>query len=212
MEANGKQVRPVGEEGLVSEADCSLDDFDRIVSTLIDEETIPNATEVDHGVPVYDSALLSKVALDQERNTALASEIANILASGPGVIVFRQAVPRSILDRTTTVFFELIESERVVGKAAGDHFAKPGVNDRVWNALEKLGRREPGVFAEYYQCHALAFASLAWLGPHYQVTSQLNVVNPGGQSQQPHRDYHLGFMTTQKPSDFQFTPTLPPLP
>ena len=27
------------------------------------------------------------------------------------------------------------------------------------------------------------------------MTSQLNVVNPGGVSQSPHRDYHLGFMT-----------------
>ncbi len=35
----------------------------------------------------------------------------------------------------------------------------------------------------------------AWLGPGYQVTSQVNVVNPGGQAQVAHRDYHLGFMT-----------------
>ncbi len=36
--------------------------------------------------------------------------------------------------------------------------------------------------------------SQAWLGPRYQVTSQVNVVNPGGQQQVPHRDYHLGFV------------------
>lgn len=34
----------------------------------------------------------------------------------------------------------------------------------------------------------------AWLGPRYQVTSQVNVVNPGGAAQVPHRDYHLGFV------------------
>ena len=34
----------------------------------------------------------------------------------------------------------------------------------------------------------------AWLGPRYQVTSQVNVVNPGGVQQVPHRDYHLGFV------------------
>ena len=34
----------------------------------------------------------------------------------------------------------------------------------------------------------------AWLGPGYQVTSQVNVVRPGGQAQDPHRDYHLGFL------------------
>jgi ectoine hydroxylase-related dioxygenase (phytanoyl-CoA dioxygenase family) len=34
----------------------------------------------------------------------------------------------------------------------------------------------------------------AWLGPGYQVTSQVNVVRPGGVAQDPHRDYHLGFL------------------
>ena len=40
----------------------------------------------------------------------------------------------------------------------------------------------------------LALVSEAWLGPGYQVTSQVNVVNPGGAAQVAHRDYHLGFM------------------
>ena len=37
--------------------------------------------------------------------------------------------------------------------------------------------------------------SEAWLGPAYQITSQLNVVNPGGAAQVAHRDYHLGFQS-----------------
>jgi ectoine hydroxylase-related dioxygenase (phytanoyl-CoA dioxygenase family) len=40
----------------------------------------------------------------------------------------------------------------------------------------------------------IALVSRAWLGPGYQVTSQVNVVRPGGQAQDPHRDYHLGFL------------------
>jgi len=39
--------------------------------------------------------------------------------------------------------------------------------------------------------------SRAWLGPAYQVTSQVNVVRPGGQRQDPHRDYHLGFLSNE---------------
>ncbi|MEP7024682.1 MAG: phytanoyl-CoA dioxygenase family protein, partial [Actinomycetota bacterium] len=35
-----------------------------------------------------------------------------------------------------------------------------------------------------------------WLGPGYQVTSQVNVVNPGGAAQTAHRDYHLGFQSS----------------
>jgi ectoine hydroxylase-related dioxygenase (phytanoyl-CoA dioxygenase family) len=44
----------------------------------------------------------------------------------------------------------------------------------------------------------IAFASLAWLGPGYQVTSQVNNVRPGGAAQMPHRDYHLGFCTPRQ--------------
>lgn len=50
------------------------------------------------------------------------------------------------------------------------------------------------MFAEYYANDIIALISESWLGPDYQVTSQVNVVNPGGQAQTAHRDYHLGFM------------------
>lgn len=38
----------------------------------------------------------------------------------------------------------------------------------------------------------------AWLGPAYQMTSQVNVVRPGGAAQEAHRDYHLGFQTEEE--------------
>jgi ectoine hydroxylase-related dioxygenase (phytanoyl-CoA dioxygenase family) len=41
----------------------------------------------------------------------------------------------------------------------------------------------------------LATLCEAWLGPAYQITSQINCVNPGGAAQTAHRDYHLGFFT-----------------
>jgi ectoine hydroxylase-related dioxygenase (phytanoyl-CoA dioxygenase family) len=50
------------------------------------------------------------------------------------------------------------------------------------------------VFADYYANDILALICEAWLGPNYQMTSQPNVVNPGGRAQLVHRDYHLGFM------------------
>ena len=50
------------------------------------------------------------------------------------------------------------------------------------------------MFADYYANDVIALISESWLGPDYQVTSQVNVVNPGGQAQTAHRDYHLGFM------------------
>ncbi|MGX1509772.1 ectoine hydroxylase-related dioxygenase (phytanoyl-CoA dioxygenase family) [Streptomyces collinus] len=65
----------------------------------------------------------------------------------------------------------------------------------MWNALEKAALRDPEAFADYYANDALALVARAWLGPGHQVTSQINVVNPGGAAQTVHRDYHLGFLS-----------------
>src|SRR5205814_5940971 len=91
---------------------------------------------------------------------------------------------------------------RAEGTAAGDHFGKASVNDRIWNAAQKLALHAPEVFAEYYAADAIAVVSQAWLGPRYQVTSQVNVVNPGGAAQVPHRDYHLGFVPGQRATQY----------
>ena len=96
-------------------------------------------------------------------------------------MVFSGAFPDpSVVDRASAVFAELIAEQKASGAAAGDHFATPGANDRVWGALDKLALRAPEVFADYYANDVLALVGEAWLGPGYQVTSQVNVVNPGG--------------------------------
>jgi ectoine hydroxylase-related dioxygenase (phytanoyl-CoA dioxygenase family) len=89
----------------------------------------------------------------------------------------------------------MIETQNRDGSGGGDHFAKPGANDRIWNSLEKHCLADPANFARYYGNPFLAAISEAWLGPNYQMTAQLNVVNPGGAAQSPHRDYHLGFQS-----------------
>ena len=63
--------------------------------------------------------------------------------------------------------------------------------------LEKLARRDPEAFVDYYGNEIIELVSSAWLGPNYQITSQVNVVNPGGAAQDPHRDYHLGFQSDE---------------
>ena len=102
-----------------------------------------------------------------------------------------------VIDRATAAFDEIIAAERAAGGGHNDHFAKAGANDRIWNALEKLAVRDPGTFVDYYGNDILALISTAWLGPAYQMTSQVNVVRPGGQAQDPHRDYHLGFLSNE---------------
>jgi ectoine hydroxylase-related dioxygenase (phytanoyl-CoA dioxygenase family) len=112
-------------------------------------------------------------------------------------VVLKGAFGNAVVDATTAEFNRLIDEQRRSGTAAGDHFAKPGANDRVWNALEKLAVGAPEVFAAYYANDLLALVATAWLGPAYQVTSQVNVVNPGGEGQTVHRDYHLGFQSDE---------------
>ena len=58
--------------------------------------------------------------------------------------------------------------------------------------MEKLCLCDPLVFAKYYSNEIVALISESWLGTGYQITSQLNVVNPGGEAQSVHRDYHMG--------------------
>jgi ectoine hydroxylase-related dioxygenase (phytanoyl-CoA dioxygenase family) len=182
----------------LSEDDCDVDDFAAVVSVVTDPTDYPHALGVEQGVLVYDAAALrSSIASPQGRDDVEA-ELVRALTDGPGVVALKGAFDDlAVVDRVTAVFDEIIEAERAAGTAPGDPFAKPGANSRVWNALEKLALRDPEAFVDYYANDVLALVSRAWLGPGYQVTSQVNVVRPGGVAQDPHRDYHLGFLSDE---------------
>ena len=178
----------------LSEQDCDLDAFRALVERTTDLADYPYAASVERNVLVYDSARV----LAAENRRAVQAELVRALDEGPGIVVFQGAFPDpAVVDRLTAVFDALIAEQHASGTNAGDHFAKPGANDRVWNALEKAARHDPEAFADYYAGDILALVSTAWLGPGYQVTSQVNVVNPGGQAQTAHRDYHLGFLSNE---------------
>ncbi|MFE0418472.1 phytanoyl-CoA dioxygenase family protein [Streptomyces tendae] len=173
----------------LSARDCDLAAFRELVEQPTDPAAHPRAAAVRQNVPVYDAGELRDDA-------ETAAELVHALADGPGIVVLEHAFPDpAVVDRATAVFDALIAEQRASGAAAGDHFAAPGANDRVWNALEKAALRDPEAFAEYYANDALALVARAWLGPGHQVTSQINVVNPGGAAQTVHRDYHLGFLS-----------------
>ncbi|MFE0788188.1 phytanoyl-CoA dioxygenase family protein [Streptomyces mutabilis] len=174
-----------------SEQDCDLDAFRALVERPTDPDDHPRAASVEQNVPVYDAG-----GLPDDPGTA--AELVHALADGPGIVVLKGAFPDpAVVDRATAVFDALIAEQRASGATAGDHFAAPGANDRVWNALEKAALHDPEAFADYYANGALALVARAWLGPGYQVTSQINVVNPGGAAQTAHRDYHLGFLSNE---------------
>ncbi|MDH3301270.1 MAG: phytanoyl-CoA dioxygenase family protein [Acidimicrobiia bacterium] len=174
----------------------AIDDFVAVVAVATDGDSYPYADGVEQNVVVYRAdGLRAAIAGDPAATVAVRREMVDVLDQGPGIMVIKGAFGLEIIDRATEAFERIIAAERQAGLGSGDHYAKPGANDRVWNALEKLAVEEPEVFVDYYANDMVALGSLAWLGPNYQVTSQVNVVNPGGEAQQPHRDYHLGFMT-----------------
>jgi ectoine hydroxylase-related dioxygenase (phytanoyl-CoA dioxygenase family) len=189
---------PVVPLAYFGEQDVRLADLLAVVSATTDLADYPHADRVERKVLIYDSARLRVATGTVAGRTDVMAELARALMDGPGLVVFARAFPdTSVVDRATDAFNAMIAAQRASGATAGDHFAKPGANDRVWNALEKLAVREPAVFVDYYANDIIALVAEAWLGPSYQVTSQVNVVNPGGQAQTAHRDYHLGFQTDE---------------
>ena len=189
---------PTREAARLRTADLDLDEFVRIVAQQTRLADFPLAADLEQNVLVYDAERLLEEARRPDGDDAVAAELVRALTDGPGVVAIRGAFPDvTPVDRATAAFDAIIADERADGGPVGDHFATAGANDRVWNALEKLALRDPATFVDYYANDIVALVSRAWLGPGYQVTSQVNVVRPGGKAQEPHRDYHLGFLENE---------------
>lgn len=166
----------------------NLDDFQQRCSDTVSPQALPLAERIEKGIPIYQAS-----HLQAHVNEAM-KELAFCLDKGPGVFVIKQGFSETAsLDCYQQVIDRIIAREKQSSAAKGDHFAEVGANDRVWNALQKCCLEEPEAHIDYYRNAMVALAATAWLGPCYQITSQINVVKPGGKAQMPHRDYHLGF-------------------
>lgn len=166
-------------------------------ATLCEQRTVdadyPLAQRLARGVPIYAGQHALALSDSPDARLQLLDEWHHCLLEGPGVLVIEAMyADTSVVDAASDSFFAIIEAEKASG-ARGDHFAPSGSNDRIWSAFQKHALQSPDGFLAYYANPLLALVSETWLGPDYQVTSQVNVVNPGGQAQRPHRDYHLGF-------------------
>lgn len=187
---------PLPNTGFYDEDSCDLAEFASLTSQNVDLDTIPHAKQVLQNVPVYDMTQLSSMLGEQAGRRILMAEWARVLHQGAGVFVLKQACPdHDAIDAATQSYEQVIAQERAAGGAAADHFAAAGSNDRIWNSLQKLALKSPATFIRYFASPAIDAACEAWLGPNYQMTAQVNLVHPGGQAQQAHRDYHLGFQS-----------------
>jgi phytanoyl-CoA dioxygenase PhyH len=189
--------------GYLSADDCRLADLIDLVNRKTDLADYPHASTVEQNVLIYDGARLRKQLSRPACRPQVETELARALLDGPGIVVLAGAFDDPwVIDRATWQFEAIIAAQRAGGGVVGDHFAAAGQNDRIWNALEKLALRAPEVFADYYANDLIATVCRAWLGPGYQVASQVNVVNPGGDAQDMHRDYHLGFASAEQAARF----------
>jgi ectoine hydroxylase-related dioxygenase (phytanoyl-CoA dioxygenase family) len=178
----------------VSAKDADIGALEALVARAVDVADYPNAKAATNNVLIYDCGDLRRAIVREGKKREIMAEFVDALATGPGVVVLKSAeTDMAVIDRASELFGAMIGEQNRSGAGGGDHFAKPGANDRIWNSLEKHGLADPDNFAAYYGNEMLALISQAWLGPGYQVTAQVNRVNPGGAAQSPHRDYHLGF-------------------
>lgn len=182
----------------IDPSEIRLESLESLLKTTLSLDDLTFADRIDQQVPIYDTASLIQMFDSTSGEVLLRQAQAEwqwIWDSGPGILVFKRAFEDdSVIDNASAAFDQIIAQEKRAGCTAADHFAKAGANDRIWNALEKQALIAPVSYVNYYKNRILSLAAMAWLGPGYQITAQVNSVNPGSEAQVAHRDYHLGFM------------------
>lgn len=169
----------------------------------LERAQVPLAAEVQKNIPLYDMGALRDHLTDEGARRDMMAEWAWVLGQGPGVLVLKRAyADTDVIDRATAVYEAIIAKEKAAGGSGADHFAAAGVNDRIWNSLQKLCLEDAEVFALYFGNPVIDAACEAWLGPFHQMTAQINLVRPGGKAQSAHRDFHLGFQTAEVAARF----------
>ena len=185
--------------GYYHSKECNLADFQKIIDQNLAVDSVPHAKEIKKNIPIYDIEELQNIFQNDALKNDLMAEWAWVLRESSGVIVLRNAYrDTSAIDEATQLYEGIIADEKLKSSGGADHFAAAGANDRIWNSLQKLCESSPDVFLRYFANVAIQAACEAWLGPNYQMTAQVNLVHPGGDAQQAHRDYHLGFQTAEE--------------
>ena len=182
---------------------CDLSEFQKIIDQSLTLASVPNAVAVENNIPIYDVMKFRDALTNASTKSELMAEWAWVLRESSGAIVLRGAYQdTSAIDEATELYQKIIASEKLNSGGGADHFATAGANDRIWNSLQKLCEASPDVFLRYFANVPIQTACEAWLGPNYQMTAQVNLVHPGGEAQQAHRDYHLGFQTAEISSTY----------
>ena len=192
---------PPRHKGYFSEQDCSATAFLSLIAEPTSISDLRFAATAEQNIPFYNARDIERILRSLSRQDLLA-EWAHVLNERSGIVVLKQAmVDLDAVDEATELFNNIIQEEQL-NNSGGDHFGERGANDRIWNSLQKLCLRNPSLFARYFSSPSIAAISEAWLGPWSQMTTQINLVRPGGKPQTCHRDYHLGFMPPEQAKRF----------
>lgn len=176
----------------------SLAAFKTLVEQIAIKETYPLASDIQKNIPIYDCRTISK-----EQELAWQDELYHILVDGPGVFVLQNFFTNhSSIDSANEAYETIIQRELAQTGVKGDHFAAAGTNSRIWNSFSKHCLQDSQSFVEYFSNPLFKLVCEAYLGPAYRITSQVNIVKPGGKAQVCHRDYHLGFQTAEDCAKF----------
>lgn len=176
---------------------CDPNEFISLISQSTYAVDAPHASAIENNIPVYEMQDLRPSLEEKQARRELMAEWARVLRTGAGVVVLKKSyADTAVLDKATLIFEGIITEEKQRSGGGDDHFAAAGSNDRVWNSLQKLCEAAPDVHLDYFANTSIAAVCEAWLGPNYQMTAQVNLVHPGGAAQQAHRDYHLGFQSS----------------
>ena len=180
--ASGHDQTASAARARLTPADVRLEDFRAVVEQTTDLAAYPHADRVEQNVLVYDA--------DRLRTR-------RCIRGGP-----RRRSPPSWCGRSPTARGSSCSRARSPTTRCRpgdrglrrDHRRGGGRRRRSRRPLRRAGREQPGLerareargtdpeaFVAYYANDVIALASSAWLGPAYQVTSQVNVVRPGRQ-------------------------------
>jgi hypothetical protein len=175
----------------------SLTELQTLTQQLTSPTTYPLAKHIEKNIPIYDCQ--SFKLSDKKRIDRLQDELYHNLTSGPGVYVLKHFFSNlTAIDSANEAYEAIIASElsRTEG-GKGDHFAPASANSRIWNSFSKHALQSPESFVAYFSNPWFKLVCDSYLGPQYRITTQVNIVRPGGKPQMPHRDYHLGFQTDE---------------
>lgn len=191
------QEHPIHNETVwLDDTHCDLAAFKRHIQQVTRSADYAYAADIVKNIPLYDGDALREAFVSEDQARLVMAEFNKAFKSGPGIIVVRNGhKDHALIDAVTDVLFEIIAEEKASDRDAGDHFAAAGENSRIWNAHEKLAMKNPELFIRYNNNDIVRRISESWLGTCYQITTQVNVVHPGGKAQTVHRDYHMGILS-----------------